>query len=95
VIKSRNDVIQILFVSLQRNFKNVKIMMTTLLKQIYHLPVYERMLIVERTIHSIRSSEDELGTITDPDTVQTHYASEQILAMDWLNESEDEAWKSL
>ncbi len=28
---------------------------SALLNQIYHLPVHERMLIVERTIHSIRS----------------------------------------
>jgi hypothetical protein len=27
----------------------------TILNQIYHLPLHERMLIVERTIHSIRT----------------------------------------
>jgi hypothetical protein len=37
-------------------------MMTTavLLNQIYHLPVSERMLIVERTVRSIRRDEKEL-----------------------------------
>jgi hypothetical protein len=67
----------------------------TLLKQIYHLPVSERMLIVERTIHSIRSNEDELRVFIEPDTVQTHFASEQVLSKDWSNKMEDEAWKSL
>ena len=31
-----------------------------ILNQIYHLPVYERMLIVERTIHSIRTESNNL-----------------------------------
>ena len=66
-----------------------------LLNQIYHLPVYERMLIVERTIHSIRMDENKYMSITEPDVVQTHFASEHVLAKDWLNDTEDEAWKSL
>jgi hypothetical protein len=32
----------------------------TLLNQIYHLPLYERMLIVERTIHSIRTEKNDM-----------------------------------
>ena len=32
-----------------------------ILEQIYHLPVYERMLIVERTIHSIRIERNEMA----------------------------------
>jgi hypothetical protein len=63
----------------------------TLLNQIYHLPVYERMLIVERTIHSIRTENKKLGN----DTVITHFASEHVLSKDWLNPKEDEAWQSL
>jgi hypothetical protein len=66
-----------------------------LLNQIYNLPIYERMLIVEYTIRSIRSNEDELRVFTEPDTVQTHFASEQVLAKDWSNKTEDEAWKNL
>jgi hypothetical protein len=70
----------------------IKYMQTaTLLNQIYHLPVYERMLIVEKTIHSIRTENEELGT----DAVITHFASERVLAKDWSNPKEDEAWLSL
>jgi hypothetical protein len=65
------------------------------LNQIYHLPVSERMLIVERTIHSIRKDEKELMTFAEQDAVRTHFASEQILARDWSNKTEDEAWMSL
>jgi hypothetical protein len=53
------------------------------------------MLIVERTIRSIRRDGKEGMTYTEQDTVQTHCASEQVLAKDWLNQTEDEAWKSL
>jgi hypothetical protein len=66
-----------------------------LLNQIYNLPVRERMVIVERTIHSILANKKELDVFTEYDTIQTHYASEQVLAKDWLNEIEDEAWKDL
>ncbi len=34
---------------------------SALLNQIYHLPVNERMLIVERTIHSIRSEKKRMA----------------------------------
>jgi hypothetical protein len=38
-----------------------KVMQTVaLLNQIYQLPFYDRMLIVERTIHSMRTNTDEL-----------------------------------
>jgi hypothetical protein len=30
-----------------------------------------------------------------PDFVATHLASESVLAKDWLNPQEDEAWKNL
>jgi hypothetical protein len=33
-----------------------------LLNQIYHLPVNERMLIVERTVHSIRAGKNDMAT---------------------------------
>jgi hypothetical protein len=73
-------------------FLNEKDMATaTLLNQIYHLPLYERILIAERTIHSIR--EDK--RINEPDAIQTHFASEQVLAKDWSNKTEDEAWQGL
>jgi hypothetical protein len=70
--------------------------MTTaaLLNQIYHLPVSERMLIVERTIRSIRRDGKELMAYAEQE-VETHFASEQVLAKDWSNKTEDEAWKSL
>ena len=29
------------------------------------------------------------------DSPQTHFASEQILAQDWLTETEDQAWQNL
>jgi hypothetical protein len=35
---------------------------TTLLNQIYRLPVSERMLIVERTVHSIRSEKNNMAS---------------------------------
>jgi hypothetical protein len=63
----------------------------TLLNQIYQLPVSERLLIVERTVRSIRRDEKELKQ----DAVQTHFASEQVLAKDWSNKTENEAWMSL
>jgi hypothetical protein len=63
----------------------------TLLNHIYHLPIYERMLIVERTIHSIRKEQ----TICEPEIIDTHFASEQTLAKDWINPIEDKAWKDL
>jgi hypothetical protein len=66
-----------------------------LLDQIYHLPVSERMLIVERTIRSIRRDGKELMAFAEREAVQTHFASEQILAKDWSNKTEDEAWMSL
>jgi hypothetical protein len=66
-----------------------------LLNQIYNLPVRERMVIVERTIHSILADEKKLGALVESDTVQTHYASEQVLAKGWSNEMEDKAWKDL
>jgi hypothetical protein len=67
----------------------------TLLKQIYRMPVHERMLIAERTIHSIRAEKNESLNAAEPDAVQTHYASEQVLSKDWSTETEDEAWKRL
>lgn len=66
-----------------------------LLDTIYHLPVYERMLIVEHTIRSIRTGKNGYTVFTEPDVLQTHRASEQVLAKEWLNETEDEAWKTL
>ncbi|MDR1543642.1 MAG: hypothetical protein LBS50_04375 [Prevotellaceae bacterium] len=53
------------------------------------------MVIVERTIHSILADEKKLGALVESDTVQTHYASEQVLAKGWSNEMEDKAWKDL
>jgi hypothetical protein len=38
----------------------------TLLKQIYRLPVYERILIAEHTIHSIRTEKNGHTTVADP-----------------------------
>ncbi|MDX1939481.1 MAG: hypothetical protein SFU99_02960 [Saprospiraceae bacterium] len=29
------------------------------------------------------------------DAIRTHFASEKVLAKDWLNEKEDEAWQDL
>jgi hypothetical protein len=67
----------------------------TLLKQIYRLPVHERILIAEHTIHSIHAEKNEYMSVTGPDAVQTHFASEQALSKDWSNKAEDDAWKSL
>jgi len=33
--------------------------------------------------------------IWEDNSVKTHFASEAVLAKDWLNEKEDEAWKTL
>jgi hypothetical protein len=33
--------------------------------------------------------------ISFPDVVETHWASESVLAKDWLTSQEDEAWKNL
>ena len=49
-----------------------------LLDTIYHLPVYERMLIVEHTIRSIRTGKNEYTVFAEPDVLQTHHASEQV-----------------
>jgi hypothetical protein len=37
-----------------------------------------------------------LGNQSDKnDLILTHFASEQVLATDWLTETEDEAWQNL
>ncbi len=37
----------------------------------------------------------EKGPAQKTDQVQTHFASESVLAKDWLLQEEDEAWKDL
>jgi hypothetical protein len=37
----------------------------------------------------------ETKTKPESDTILTHYASEKVLAKDWLLPEEDEAWKDL
>ena len=32
---------------------------------------------------------------TNADKIETHYASESVLAKDWLTSEEDKAWKNL
>jgi hypothetical protein len=71
--------------------KNNAMQTTTLLNAIYHLPIHDRMLIVERTIHSIRTENSK----QEKDSVLTHFASEHVLAKGWLNQEEDEAWLTL
>ncbi|GHT62190.1 hypothetical protein AGMMS50239_14830 [Bacteroidia bacterium] len=35
------------------------------------------------------------GIPVPSDSIETHWASEHVLAKDWLNSKEDEAWKDL
>jgi hypothetical protein len=44
---------------------------------------------------SVRANETGYMTFAEPDAVQTHFASEQILSKEWSNQTEDEAWKTL
>jgi hypothetical protein len=39
--------------------------------------------------------EKETMQVQDNDKTMTHYASEKVLAKDWLLPEEDEAWKDL
>jgi len=37
----------------------------------------------------------EMYSLSDDDRTLTHFASESVLAKDWLTPEEDEAWKDL
>ena len=46
-------------------------------------------------IKLIELLEKETSEMPENDKIQTHFASEKVLAKDWLLPEEDEAWKDL
>jgi hypothetical protein len=56
MLQLENKVVVLRFKLLKRKMMST----TVLLEQIFHLPVYEQMLIVEQIIHSIREENIEL-----------------------------------
>ncbi len=62
-----------------------------------YLPIsFDQVLVLVKQL----SKQDQAKLITlieeeQTDPILTHFASEQVLAKDWLSEEEDEAWKDL
>lgn len=46
-------------------------------------------------IKLIELLEEETSEMPENDKIQSHFASEKVLAKDWLLPEEDEAWKDL
>ena len=61
-----------------------------ILEEILKLPLKEKQQLISSLLKNQAKKDDE-----QHDQIMTHFASEEVLARDWLTPEEDEAWKDL
>ncbi len=67
---------------------NLPLNFNQILSLVKQLPYKEKLRLSE-------ALKKETNQKTEKDSILTHFASEQVLAKDWLLPQEDEAWKDL
>ena len=80
----------------QQNYcKFVLIIRTVLIPEQQNISIHLPMQFIGKKVEVIAFSIEEADIEKGVEKIQTHFASEQVLAKDWLTTEEDEAWKDL